>query len=155
MDDDSKLMWLSEIDLLDLKVAAPYVLLWDGDSKLGIDGVAALMVRGGPIFMMSAKQPERMDPKDDPRPDPCDWDLLKREFCLFLCKRDRKYSALHKSLDTAGNKSSTVVLTLISAAMSPHIGISAGVLVPFCAVCLYALAKLGKEAYCVSCHCED
>ena len=156
MNEQGELQWLSAINLQDLQVEAPFVFFMDHGPKSSIDDVAAMMVHGGPKYLMAAaKRPGESVPNVDTRPDKSYWVSFKKEFYLFLCKRDRKYAELHKELDASGNKSSTVVLTLISAAMSPHIGISAGVVVPFCAVCLYALAKLGKESFCRSIDCSE
>jgi hypothetical protein len=76
------------------------------------------------------------------------WKNLKEEFRLLVCTNDKKYKSLRKQLGSNAGRSQTVIVSTISAAMAHSIGVTAGVLVPFCALCLLALARLGKEAFC-------
>lgn len=76
------------------------------------------------------------------------WEQLKREFKILLCTADKKYARLRKELNAAAKKSQTAVVSMIAAAMASTFGVVAGVLVPFCALCLVAVAKLGREAFC-------
>jgi len=76
------------------------------------------------------------------------WKEFKDEFHLFLCTNDRKYSKLRKDLQSKGSKTTTVVVSLISASLAQHFGTSAGLIVPFCALCLYTVFKVGVNAYC-------
>jgi hypothetical protein len=76
------------------------------------------------------------------------WERLKEEFALFVCTKDKKYASVRKDLTTKAQRSQTVIVSIISAAMAHSVGVSAGVLVPFCALCLLAIARVGKEAFC-------
>jgi hypothetical protein len=76
------------------------------------------------------------------------WERLKQEFCLFVCTRDKKYGSLRKDLRTKVQQSQGVIVSTIAAAMAHSVGVAAGILVPFCALCLLALARIGKEAFC-------
>lgn len=76
------------------------------------------------------------------------WDTVKKEFHLFLCTDDSKYSDLRKSLQAKGSKSATVTISTISAALANYVGVVAGVVVPMIALCLYGALKIGLHAYC-------
>jgi hypothetical protein len=76
------------------------------------------------------------------------WERLKKEFQLFVCTKDKKYASLRKDLGAKARGSQTVIVSTISAAMAHSVGVAAGILIPFCALCLLALARVGKEAFC-------
>jgi hypothetical protein len=76
------------------------------------------------------------------------WSLFKKEFHAFLCTKDKKYAALRKQLFTSASRSQVAITSTISAAISQHVGLEAGILVPFCALCLIAVLKIGREAFC-------
>ena len=78
------------------------------------------------------------------------WDRLKGEFRLLLCTKDKKYTTLRKELNAAAKKSQTIIVSTIAAAMASRFGVAAGVLVPFCALCLIVVSRLGKEAFCIT-----
>jgi len=82
---------------------------------------------------------------------PQTWEALKEEFRIFVCTKDKKYSSLRKKLGTTGAKSQTIIVSTIAAAMAPSLGVAVGILVPFCAIVLLALLKVGKEAFCKTC----
>jgi len=75
---------------------------------------------------------------------------LKEEFRKLLCTSDKKYLSLRKKLSTNSNKAYTTVVSAIAAAMASQFGVVAGVLMPFCALVLVAILKLGKEAFCAN-----
>lgn len=77
------------------------------------------------------------------------WEQLKREFKKLLCTSDEKYSSLRSEFSITGNKAYTTVVSSIAAIMASQFGVAAGVLIPFCALILIAVLKLGKEAFCV------
>lgn len=81
---------------------------------------------------------------------PRHWVQLKTEFRSFLCTKDKKYTTLRKQLATSKDKSQTAIVSMISAAMAVHFGVATGVLVPFCAMCLVVLVRVGTEAFCSS-----
>jgi hypothetical protein len=88
-------------------------------------------------------------------PPPNLWGLCKREFRSFLCSNNKAYAPLRKKFERHSSKSQLVIATTIAAAIAPSIGIVvAGVLVPFCTLCMYAVAKVGKEVFCKSWNLE-
>jgi hypothetical protein len=76
------------------------------------------------------------------------WPKFKEEMRLLICTEDKKYSAVRKELTTTGTKSQAVILSTISAAIAPQLGVIAGVAVPLCGITLVAIAKVGKNALC-------
>ena len=78
------------------------------------------------------------------------WEQLKKEFILLICTKDKKYSSLRKKLSTSADKSQTAIVSTIAAAMAASFGVAMGILVPFCAMILLALLRIGKEAFCAT-----
>jgi hypothetical protein len=78
------------------------------------------------------------------------WERLKAEFQLLLCSADSKYDGLRQQFASLGSRSQMTIVSSIAAAMATYVGIAAGILVPFCALCLVAFLKLGKEAFCAA-----
>jgi len=76
------------------------------------------------------------------------WSYLKREFYILVCTSDKKYADLRRQLAASSGKSQVALISLISAAAASSIGIAAGILTPFCALCVLALLRMGKEAFC-------
>jgi hypothetical protein len=76
------------------------------------------------------------------------WRACKQELYSLFCTDDKRYSDLRKRIYSAGGKSETVIVSTIAATVAGTAGLMAGALVPFCAVCLLAVVKLGKEAFC-------
>lgn len=83
------------------------------------------------------------------------WARLKDEFRLFLCTNNKPYADLRKQFAKNAQRSQTIVVSTIAAAMAPTLGVAAGVLVPFCALCLLALARMGTEAFCKGAALDD
>jgi hypothetical protein len=111
--------------------------------KVSIDGLGFLMEGlAAPPAKMSIGQQNLYVPRL--------WGELKREIKLLICTRDKKYKDLRKKLATSADKSHTTIVSTISAAMAVHYGVSAGLLVPFVALCLVALVRIGKEAFCAT-----
>jgi hypothetical protein len=77
------------------------------------------------------------------------WHHVRSEFFILLCTKDTRYAALRRQLASKGKHTETAVVTTISAAVGSSIGLVAGALVPLVALCLLAVVKVGKEAYCV------
>src|SRR6266478_8191864 len=75
------------------------------------------------------------------------WYQLKEEFRLLICTQDKKYDALRKQLTTTEDKSQIGIVSTIAAAMARQFGVVADVVVPFCALCLIAVVRLGKEPF--------
>jgi hypothetical protein len=78
------------------------------------------------------------------------WRELKREVKIFICTSDKKYADLRKRLSTSADKSQTAIVSAIAAGMAAQFGVVAGLLVPFIALCLVVLARIGKEAFCTT-----
>jgi hypothetical protein len=76
------------------------------------------------------------------------WNSLKTEFHILLCTKNRKYASVRKSLSKSGDKTQLTIVSAISAAVGGSFGVVAGSLVPLCAICLIAVLKMGKEAFC-------
>jgi hypothetical protein len=76
------------------------------------------------------------------------WERLKHEFHLLICTNDKKYRTLRKKINASEHNSEIAVVGMISAAVAAQVGPLAGALIPFCAICLTAVVKLGKEAFC-------
>jgi hypothetical protein len=76
------------------------------------------------------------------------WEKLKHEFKLLICTVDERYADLRATLAASASKTQTGVVSSIAAAMAAQFGVVAGLLVPFVALCLIVLARVGKEAFC-------
>jgi hypothetical protein len=76
------------------------------------------------------------------------WNDVLYEMHSLICTDDKRYADLRKALSITGSKSQTTIVSLIAAAVAAHIGLIAGSVVPFCALVLVAVARVGKNAYC-------
>jgi hypothetical protein len=76
------------------------------------------------------------------------WNEFKKEFHIFLCTKNRKYTSLRKRLSKSGTNTQLAIVSSISAAVGGSFGVVAGSLIPVCAICLIAVLKMGKEAFC-------
>ncbi len=151
--------WIRQIEPMDLIVEAPQIQLLDFSDKFTIDDAAALMVQGAPQFFATLKPTEKeallkghFKRSQEKLPPKEWWPKVKYEFHVFLCTDDKKYRDLRKKLRESGNVTSTTILTMISAAIGSSLGFEAGFIVGLVAVCLYAVIKIGKEAYCAMAH---
>lgn len=79
---------------------------------------------------------------------PSYWKDLKKEFKTFICTKDKRYASLRRDLERFSRRSQTAIVSMIAAAMATYVGVAAGILTPFCALCILALMKIGKEAFC-------
>lgn len=86
--------------------------------------------------------------KTKPQVKPNYWELVKREFHVFLCTRNKKYAKLRSQLTKASHPTQTAVVATIAAAVAASLGVVAGAIVPLVALCLLALLRVGKEAFC-------
>lgn len=136
---------LSGIDLGELTATAPPLVAW----KLGLveneDQVAAFMYRGGPV---SPQASAGRNLGEDRRPDKSYWEAVKTEMHLFLCTGDKRYRELWKRIDALEGKGTAALVAVIATFLGSTIGAPATLIAGFVAVCLYGIAKLGKEAYC-------
>jgi hypothetical protein len=74
--------------------------------------------------------------------------MLKLELFKLICTDDPKYSAVRKKLTTSRDKSETVLVSVIAAAIGRELGIVTAVLVAPAAWALIALVSAGKHAFC-------
>jgi hypothetical protein len=136
---------IGHLDLVELTAQAPSLTAW----KLGLveneDGVAAFMYHGGPG---SPHAYAGGIGGEDRRPDRTYWESVKTEMHLFLCTDDKRYKKLWARIDALENKGTTALVSVIATFLGASIGAPATLVAGFVAVCLYGMAKLGKEAYC-------
>jgi hypothetical protein len=76
------------------------------------------------------------------------WANLKAEFRLLICTNDKKYASVRRQMAAAVKKSQTTLVSTVAAALAVHLGVAAGLIAPFCALCLIALLRTGREAFC-------
>ena len=80
------------------------------------------------------------------------WKALKREFHILICGasegEDDPYTDLRKVIDKHGAKSQVAIVSTIAAFIGAHIGLEAAVLVPWIAILLGLVRKVGAEAFC-------
>lgn len=139
MNDDRTDSWisaLSETDLLEIVDESPRFRTWDL-TRISIDDA-------GDYFMSRGGAGAREEPRLPY------WEQLKDEFRILICTREKKYESLRKELGSTQKKSQTVVVSVIAATMADQFGVAVGVITPFCALCLVAIVRLGKEAFCAS-----
>lgn len=147
--------WLSNVDFPSLMTQAPQTAMLDFGDRFTLDDVASLMVEGAPKVFAA------LPPKDKERllkgyhtraketlPPKEWWPRVKEEFRIFLCTEDPKYEKLRKQLNDSASATTTTFVGLISAAIGSSLGFEAGSIIGLVAVCIYAAAKFGKEAYC-------
>ena len=78
------------------------------------------------------------------------WWQFKNEFKLLVCTQDKKYQTLRKKLIKKADKSHTTIVSAIAAVVAANFGVTAGVLIPFVAMCLIAILRMGIEAFCAT-----
>ena len=74
------------------------------------------------------------------------WSNFKKEFCVLVCSKDKKYREERNALSstTVG----TLIVAQIACILGDTMGIATGSLVSFTALTLWTLAKVGKSAFC-------
>ncbi|PHS61394.1 MAG: hypothetical protein COB00_13160 [Alcanivorax sp.] len=98
-----------------------------------------------------AKKPgqrEVLEMLSDKRPPKKYWECVKAEVFLLVCTKDKKYANLRKQLDDVTARAQTSAAWLVASGIAATLGISAAVIAGLCAVALYGIIKVGKEAYC-------
>jgi hypothetical protein len=136
---------LDAIDPDQLTVEAPNLIAWKLGSVYNMDDVAQFLYRGGP---WSPQASTRASPTEDKRPDKKYWELVREEMGVFLCKDDKRYKELWKRISALEKKGTAAIAGVVAAFLGQVIGAPATLLAGFVAVCLYAVAKIGKEACC-------
>ena len=76
------------------------------------------------------------------------WDLIKAGFVSFLCTEDKKYDDLRKKLNIKIRQGKTTAVAMISAVMGEKLGLESTSIIGFCAIILYFVIKIHKEAFC-------
>jgi hypothetical protein len=76
------------------------------------------------------------------------WDAFKEEMRLFICTDDRKYVDLRKVF--GNTKSQAAAVSAVAVAVGSSVGgpLAAVTALPFCALILYAVARIGTNTLC-------
>lgn len=136
---------IKSLDTQQLTIEATALMIWEIGAVSDAESVAKFMYRGGPFPpRMSVSKPER----EDQRPEKKYWEFVRDEMHAFLCTKDKRYAELWKRINALEKNAKTTLAPVIAAFLGQLIGAPATLLTGFVAVCLYAAAKLGTEAYC-------
>jgi len=146
---ETDMEWLKQIDEAELQYMAPSLFVFTED----LETAASLMYKEGMASPMAsyeakAKAIGRAQKELESRPPKKYWEAVKVEFRILICTEDEKYSNLRKKLALEYQKGTKSAVALISALIGSILGVKATLLVGFCAVVLYGVLKVGKEAYC-------
>ncbi|MAW86911.1 MAG: hypothetical protein CMJ42_10320 [Phyllobacteriaceae bacterium] len=80
------------------------------------------------------------------------WKALKLEFHTLVCGASKgeadSYKDLRKVIDKHGSKSQLAIVSSIAAFIGAQIGLEAAILVPWIAIFLGVVRKVGVEAFC-------
>lgn len=136
---------LQALEPAELTFEATALFAWDICAVSNAEDVAKFMYRGGPFPPSASAKPP---PVGDRRPEREYWHFVKKEMHAFLCTEDRRFRELWKQIDAFQKKSTTAIVGVIATFLGASIGAAATLLAGFVAVCLYAIIKVGKEAYC-------
>lgn len=136
---------LNNIDGDQLAKIEPRVRLLDQFAGGGIDDIALLIA--GEVANVELKN-QRLGQNDPGHPYTY-WSYVRTEIFKFVCTDDPKYAQLKTDVEKKGAQATTLILSVLSAAFANQLGTTSGVLVPFCALCLYGSLKVGKAAYCM------
>jgi len=133
------------LDQDELIALASPIVAWNIGAVHTMEEVAQFMYRGGrhpPQASLSHQ------PSPDIRPEKTYWHAVKIEMHTFLCTDDKKYKELWKRIAELDKKSTSAIVALIAAYLGSIIGVAGTLLAGFVTLCLYAISKIGKEAYC-------
>ena len=83
-----------------------------------------------------------------PPPSPNYWGRVRDEIHKLVCTNDLRYASLRRQLGAHSGKTQTAIVGVISAYVATVLGLAIGAVVPLVAVCLIALLRLGKNAFC-------
>ena len=137
---------LHALDPTELTFEATPLVAWDIGAVSNAEDVAKFMYRGGPFPPLASAKPP--PPVEDRRPEEKYWHFVKKEMHAFLCTDDRRFRELWKQIDALQKKSTTAIVGVVATFLGASIGAAPTLLAGFVAVCLYAVIKVGKEAYC-------
>jgi hypothetical protein len=76
------------------------------------------------------------------------WTLIKTEAHLLICTEEPRYEPLRRQIVRNAGEGQAALLTRIAAGIGFSLDIEAPKLVPFVALTLIVLLKLGRDAYC-------
>lgn len=76
------------------------------------------------------------------------WTLIKAEAHLLICTEEPRYEPLRRQIARHAGDDQAALLTRIAAGIGFSLDIEASKLVPFVALTLIVLLKLGHDAYC-------
>jgi hypothetical protein len=76
------------------------------------------------------------------------WVRVTAELHILICTNDKKYASLRRQLNKHGSATQTAIVSNITAAIALSLGITVGVLVPFVAMGLLGLVRVGANAWC-------
>jgi hypothetical protein len=76
------------------------------------------------------------------------WRRVKIELHLLICTKDSKYASLRGQLSKHGSATQTAIVSNIAAALAVSLGYAVGALVPFVAMGLLGLVRVGTNAWC-------
>ena len=141
------------LDPAELVASAPALLTWEIGAVSDAESVAQYMWRGGPTPPQASaplkfRYSERLveHEPEDKRPDKKYWNCVRDEMHVLLCTDDKKYRELRKRIIATGKDPKLVYV--IAVGLSAVLGTIASGIAGFVALCLYAVVKLGTEAYC-------
>ena len=156
--------WLDDLTLIDMIQLAPPLQKVESDDNYSIDDVALILMQKKIVTIQPSRQRallrfkycKRMTRRKNSlnissRNSSSDnkvWRAVKKEFNLFLCTNDPKYTELRDKLEKSRKATSSTIVSIIAAAITPILGFEIGALVGLVSVCLYGVIKVGKEAYC-------
>lgn len=76
------------------------------------------------------------------------WTLIKTEAHLLICTEEPRYEPLRRQIVRNAGEGQPALLTRVAAGIGFSLNIEAAKLVPFVALTLIVLLKLGRDAYC-------
>lgn len=144
--------WLVDIDTQELVALAPPLVVSELNPSFTVEDAASLLCQGGPLppqaMARNPGQREVLGMLSDERPPKKYWECVKAEVFLLVCTKDNKYAKLRKQLNDSTARAQTPAVWLVASGIAATLGISAAVIAGLCAVALYGIVKVGKEAYC-------
>lgn len=140
--------WIAQIDEMELVAYAP-PLAFVREGAFDIEEAAAYLYKGGPFPPELSLKPQRpFEMRVDDRPPKRYWKQVKKEVYLLICTEDEKYAKLRKRIGKTRKKSGASIAAVVAAVLGDELGAEATLLTGFCAIALFGVVKIGKEAYC-------
>lgn len=76
------------------------------------------------------------------------WSSVKAETFELFCTRSKKYADIRQQLKSKAQATTVVLLGTFSVSLAKHLGTVTAIIMPLVATVLYAIAKLGVNAFC-------